>query len=170
MFGLLTLGKAVLALTPPGAAYFAVASTVRTIDLYSRIILYAEAEDLNKKGINLAEERYHELLYGGTEPYFPFEFKSDSFPENIDKLVGEKLEGRFIFKLSEWHDLINWLSILIQNETMGADKRVGRDGRWLLHVGLKRWEDHVWVKRAFENVALHPEVLEEVPLIMKQLS
>lgn len=154
--------------TPAGKIFLALETMVRAHRLFvfgEAVKKHSENEDL---GLNQAEERYHQELHGGAERFFPFELQLSGFPEHMDKVVGEDFSGQFVFKISEWNELIHWFEVLFHNAVEEKKYRVGRDGRWLLRVGRERWRNERWRKAAFENVSGNPQLLTLFPGMLSQ--
>lgn len=162
MFGLLVVTKMLFNVSKLGHA----ASTVR----HAATFLEAELEALKlqdiqeeqKYGFNREEERWRNEKYGGVEPLFPFFFEKGEVTD-LEEVLEEKVEGYFVFRVSEWHAFVMWME-----RTYNKRRVVGMDCRYLLHCGRRRWENSKIRSEAFKNVRTYPEVLDEVEGVVRQ--
>lgn len=154
--------------TPAGKIFSVLEMAVKA----HRLFVFSEAmrqhaEDA-QVGLNHEEERFHVEKHGDVEHVFPFELELSSFPEHMERLVGEDFSGRYVFKLSEWNDLVRWFEVIFHNAVSDEKKMPGRDGRWLLHIGRERWNRDEWRETALANVRENPKLPPLVPGMLAQ--
>ena len=168
MLGFLMLHRLVFKMTPVGVAAAAARTGLGAVDLFLTKEKLSSLEDELKKGVNPAEETHHQKTHGHAEMFFPFRLSLSSFPENLEKVVGESFAGDFLWKLSEWNELARWFNVLFQNAQTGGHLKVGRDGRWLLQVGRERWADAEWKKQAVAARDANPEIVTAFDFILRK--
>jgi hypothetical protein len=109
-------------------------------------------------GIN-REEAYRLKTRGTVEVLLPARMQPDDVPAGFEAKEGVKLLGSFIFKVSEWNELWEWIAGCLAKGTE-FERPIGRDGRWLLIVGRRRWRDDEVRKQAWANAAKVPQIWE----------
>jgi hypothetical protein len=102
-------------------------------------------------GINRSEDAFHLAVHGTYEPLFPASLRKENLPDRFEEVFKVEATGEFLFKISEWNELCDWVEQKTRRQNGEEAKAEGRDGRWLLHIGRERWKDRDLRAKAFES-------------------
>lgn len=126
----------------------AVAAVARSED---RIMRLQKLRQELEMGLNRREDADHVKRYGTVESLYPARILAEDLPAGFEQKTGIQAVGSFVFKPTEWNDLWSWIDRKIEQSHGDLSNAEGRDGRWLLSCGRKRWENELVRKKAEEN-------------------
>lgn len=151
----LAWGGVVTLISRPGLAVVGAAATAKTMDFLIKEAELGLLEERMRKGINVYEERFSEQVHGTVEPLFPSLVEPDDVP-GLEKAVGRKLAGNYLWKISEWNSFWAWV-ISTCKRTPAA-----QDGLWLVEIGSRRWEDAELRAEAFNKASQYKDIVAKV--------
>ena len=96
------------------------------------------AEEEARLGLNREQEKWAKARYGAVETLLPFHIDPEDLPHPE---AFAWATGDFVFTISEWTNLWNWIETKLHNVVSPEKLKTGIDGHWLLEVGRRRWAD-----------------------------
>ena len=102
-------------------------------------------------GLNRSEEAHHLTTHGTFETLFPARIRIEDLPARFETVFKVKVAGQYLFKISEWNEVWDWILQKTLRQNGQEARPEGRDGRWLLHAAGQRWKDPDLRVKAFRN-------------------
>lgn len=119
-------------------------------------------------GINRSEEAHHLKTHGTVEPIFPARIRETDLPAKFETVFQVRVVGEYLFKLSEWNDVWEWILQKALRQNGQPSRAEGRDGFWLLHIGRERWGDSELRVKAFKNAEKFAELWRKTEMWEQQ--
>ena len=135
MLGLFSMLRFAFRSTLPGKMIQAVEAFAEASDLVVKRVQLSLIEEEQELDLNRAKKKWEAERYEVIETLRLYRITPEDLPhpEAFHWAVGE-----YIFKLSEWVQLWDWIGVKLHNATHAEKLQTGIDGLWLLEVGRRR--------------------------------